>query len=85
MMRCLAASRLTMNSPSWSLSRDRNPAGGKALVDGVAVLGVQAKATVIDLRDQAGANPVRPDLDPRVGRREDRRVLHELSDEVDGR
>ena len=56
---------------------------GEAPVDGVAFLGGQAKAAVIDLRDQARADPVRPDLDPRVGRREDRRVLHELGDEVD--
>ena len=83
-MPCLAASRLTMNSPSWSLLARSNSAGlARRWLMASRSWRAQAKAAVVDLRDQARPDPVRPDLDPRVGRREHRRVLHELGDEVD--
>ena len=83
-MSCLAASRLTTNSPSCSLFGEVElRRAGQAPVDVVEFVGGQAQAAVLDLGDQARAHPVGPDLDPRVRRGEHRGVLDELGDQVD--
>ena len=81
---CLTASLLTTNRPSCSLFAEVELGrAGQPPVDVGELVLAEPEAAVLDLRDQAGAHAVRPDLDPGVRRGEHRGVLNELGDEVD--